>query len=131
MKNLTAEITEEVEKKIIKLLDIHDIKYNLVNIEPKKFYTPIQRIEIAVDLLQNEYIHIKSRSQDVIRDRQIAHYICKLYSGSSCRLIGSIIGGKDHASVYYSYKTISNEILHNKFLKAKVEKMVELYKILV
>ena len=50
----------------------------------------------------------KSRSQNIVRPRQIAMYLCKTLTDASLNDIGEMFGGKDHSTVLYSINKIDD-----------------------
>ncbi len=56
--------------------------------------------------LEPSAIHTKSRKRDVVQARQIAMYLAKNNTDYSASKIGTLIGGKDHATVLHACKTI-------------------------
>ena len=67
-----------------------------------------ERYLISFDDLQS-----KSRKREIMEARQVCHWMIKnrvCYNNLSLSAIGSIIGGKDHATVMHSVKAINNFI---------------------
>ena len=52
-------------------------------------------------------LHGSSRSQSVATARQIAMYLCRERTSLSLPKIGQLFGGRDHTTVMYAYKKIS------------------------
>ena len=78
-----------------------------------------------VDVLQS-----KTRKREIVQARQIAMYFSKNLTSSSLSTIGSVIGGKDHATVLHAYKTVNNLAETNKEFKsyiADIEKKLKVY----
>lgn len=64
-------------------------------------------------LISFEDLQSKSRKRDRMEARQVCHWMAKnrvCYNNLSLSAIGSIIGGKDHATVMHSVKAINNLI---------------------
>jgi len=70
-------------------------------------------------------IKSKKRTQKVSNTRQIAMYLCREHTKSSLPEIGKQFGGKDHTTVLFSHKKISNIIKENNALKKSVEKILK------
>lgn len=68
-------------------------------------------------------IHSKSRKRDVVQARQIAMYLAKNYTDFSTAKIGSLIGGKDHATVLHACKTITELKEVNKPFAAELDEI--------
>ena len=87
--------------------------------------------EISIDFIQktvceyfglpNEMLHTKTRKREIVQARQIAMFFSKNLTKSSLSTIGSLIGGKDHATVLHACKTINNLIETDKRFKSQVD----------
>ena len=71
-------------------------------------------------------IKSKRRTRNISIPRQIAMFICREHTKSSLPEIGRQFGGKDHTTVIFSYKKISNLIKENKDLKASIQEIIDL-----
>ena len=71
-------------------------------------------------------IKSKRRTRNISVPRQIAMFICREHTKSSLPEIGRQFGGKDHTTVIFSYKKISNLIKENKELKVSVQEIMDL-----
>ena len=71
-------------------------------------------------------IKSKRRTRDISVPRQIAMFLCREHTKSSLPEIGRQFGGKDHTTVLFSYKKISNLIKENNELKASIQEIVGL-----
>ncbi|HUW93014.1 MAG TPA: chromosomal replication initiator protein DnaA [Bacteroidales bacterium] len=79
-----------------------------------------QRREITIDYIQKivcEYYKIpvdqmqgKTRKREIVQARQVSMYFSKSLTKASLASIGSLIGGKDHATVLHACKTVNNLI---------------------
>ena len=58
---------------------------------------------IKPDLLQS-----RSRKREIVQARQVAMYFSKNMTNSSLSAIGSVIGGRDHATVLHACKAVKN-----------------------
>jgi len=67
-------------------------------------------IKLASDYsgIEPHEIHIKTRKEEVVIARQLAHYMAKKKTDLSLANIGKLIGNKDHATVLHSINTIEN-----------------------
>lgn len=91
------------------------------------------RKEISIDYIQKkvcEYFNIpmdalqaKTRKREIVQARQIAMFFSKGYTKASLSSIGSMIGGKDHATVLHACKTISNLIETDKLFKGQIDEI--------
>jgi chromosomal replication initiator protein len=81
--------------------------------------------DMNVDVLQS-----KTRKREIVQARQIAMFFSKNLTSSSLSTIGSVIGGKDHATVLHAYKTVNNLAETNKEFKSyitDIEKKLKVY----
>ena len=71
-------------------------------------------------------IKSKRRTRDISVPRQIAMFLCREHTKSALSEIGRQFGGKDHTTVLFSYKKISNLIKENNELKASIQEILGL-----
>ena len=71
-------------------------------------------------------IKSKRRTRDISVPRQIAMFLCREHTKSSLPEIGRQFGGKDHTTVLFAYKKISNLIKENNELKASIQEILGL-----
>ena len=71
-------------------------------------------------------IKSKRRTRDISVPRQIAMFLCREHTKSSLPEIGRQFGGKDHTTVIFSYKKVSNLIKENKELEASIREIIDL-----
>lgn len=71
-------------------------------------------------------IKSKRRTRDISIPRQIAMFLCREHTKSSLPEIGRQFGGKDHTTVIFSYKKISNLIKENKDLQTSIREIMDL-----
>jgi chromosomal replication initiator protein len=86
--------------------------------------------EITIDFIQKvvcdyfdmnvDVLKSKTRKREIVQARQIAMYFSKNLTSSSLSTIGSVIGGKDHATVLHAYKTVNNLAETNKEFKSYI-----------
>jgi chromosomal replication initiator protein len=80
-----------------------------VRLEKRQFtIKKIQEIVCRYFNLDEALIHTKSRKREIVQARQITMYLAKKYTEASLSHIGKVVGGKDHATVLHSYKTVIN-----------------------
>ncbi|MFO7862396.1 MAG: chromosomal replication initiator protein DnaA [Salinivirgaceae bacterium] len=75
-----------------------------------------------------EQLKSKTRKRDIVQARQIAMFFAKSKTKASLSTIGSLIGGKDHATVLHAVKTVGNLKETDKRFKTYIEdisKMIE------
>ena len=71
-------------------------------------------------------IKSKRRTREISTTRQIAMYLCREYTKSSLPEIGKQFGGKDHTTVIFSHKKISNNVKENNDLKSSIQDILNL-----
>ncbi len=89
------------------------------------------RKEISIDYIQkvvceyfglpSDMLQTKTRKREIVQARQIAMFFSKSLTKSSLSTIGSIIGGKDHATVLHACKTVNNLMDTDKRFKSQIE----------
>ncbi len=75
--------------------------------------------------LSLEDLKSEKRTQDVSNARQIAMYLAKQQYGRTLERIGQYFGGKNHASVIYSIKTLEERMNNDGVTKKNVEQFME------
>ncbi len=70
--------------------------------------------------LTPELLQAKSRKREIVQARQIAIYFSKKMTNYSLSAIGAEMGGKNHATVLHSFKTVKNMMDTDKQFKAHV-----------
>ena len=68
----------------------------------------IQEIIEAYYNLPSGSIQLKTRKREIVQARQMAMAFSKDKTKFSLALIGSLLGGKDHATVLYAKNTVNN-----------------------
>lgn len=68
-----------------------------------------------------ETLQLKSTKQNVVLYRQLAFYLAKKHTLNSLQRIGDYFGGKGHANVLHSIKTINNRLETEKKIREYVE----------
>jgi hypothetical protein len=63
----------------------------------------------------------KTRKREIVFARQVAMYLIKKHTKLSLKKIGEYFGGKDHATVLHSVKTIDNLMEVDRQIKATVK----------
>ena len=71
-------------------------------------------------------IKSKRRTREISTTRQIAMYLCREHTKSSLPEIGKQFGGKDHTTVIFSHKKISNSIKENSSLRSAIREILSL-----
>lgn len=108
-KDITLELTSEMVDKLVKSTRKEiSIDY-------------IQKIVCEYFGLPSDVLQTKTRKREIVQARQIAMFFSKSLTKSSLSTIGSIIGGKDHATVLHACKTVNNLKDTDKRFKSQIE----------
>ncbi len=112
-----------VSKSVIDLDFAKDVLKDIISPDENKEITP----ELIVNTVA-EHFHIspadmasKIKSQDIVFPRQIAMYLCRHYTESSLKTIGTLLGRKDHTTVMHAIEKIQNEVETNESTKNTIE----------
>jgi len=108
-KEITIELASEMIDKLVK------------NTKREISIDFIQKIVCDYFGLPNDVLHTKTRKREIVQARQIAMYFSKSMTKSSLSTIGSLIGGKDHATVLHACKAVNNLIDTDKRFKSQIE----------
>jgi chromosomal replication initiator protein len=89
--------------------------------------------EISIDYIQKivcDYFNMpvdslrsKTRKREIVQARQIAMFFAKSLTKSSLATIGTMIGGKDHATVLHACKTVNNLIETDKRFRVYIDEI--------
>lgn len=108
-KEITLELTSEMVDKLVKSTRKEiSIDY-------------IQKIVCEYFGLPSDVLQTKTRKREIVQARQIAMFFSKSMTKSSLSTIGSIIGGKDHATVLHACKTVNNLMDTDKRFKSQID----------
>ncbi len=113
-RELNLELTKEVLKDFTLDKNKH---FTITNI--------IKTVAAYYDIKVSD-IKSKRRTRDISVPRQIAMYLCREHTKSSLPEIGRQFGGKDHTTVIFSYKKVSNLIKENNDLKISIQEILDL-----
>ena len=111
-----------IHNKVIDMALTRQIVGQAVRIENKKL-----SVEKILDFvckyfnLEKALIQTTSRKREIVQARQITMYLAKKHTEFSLSYIGTIVGGKDHATVLYACQTVKDQIEFNKTFRATVE----------
>ncbi|MFR9620250.1 MAG: chromosomal replication initiator protein DnaA [Rikenellaceae bacterium] len=72
-----------------------------------------------------EALNSKRRTADVAQARQIVMYLAKQHTKMALSSIGLAVGGRNHSTVLYSFKAVSNLMETDKQMKAVIEKLTK------
>ena len=101
-----------------------------------KVYVKLNQKEITIEHITKvvcEYLNIdmesfnsSKRTRDVAQARQIAMYLAKQHTKAPLTVIGSAIGGRNHATVLHSCKAVSDMMDTDKSYKQQIEKIEQI-----
>lgn len=82
-------------------------------------------IEIVCNYLNIDHTRFNSseRTREIAQARQIAMFLAKRHTKAPLTQIGSAIGGRNHATVLHSCKTVQNMIDTDKSFRAQVDEI--------
>ena len=101
-----------------------------------KVYVSLYQKDITIDhiievvcehmSIDRERLNSSERTREVAIARQLAMYLAKQHTKSPLTAIGNAIGGRNHATVLHSCKTISNLMETDKAFRRQVEEIEKL-----
>lgn len=68
-------------------------------------------------------INSKSRKKEIVQARQAAMHLCKRHTTQSIVRIGTIVGGRDHATVLHAIKSVDDMLDTDATFRAKYEQV--------
>jgi chromosomal replication initiator protein len=89
----------------------------------------IQKIVGEYFGISTEKLNTSNRAREVVQPRQICMYFAKKYTKMPLAAIGDLCGGKDHATVLHSCRTISNLYDTDKKMKLDIDEIDKKMKI--
>ncbi len=113
-----------------KRIDIDSVKSILKDLLPEEELRPIT-VELIQKIVGKHYklkegvIRGKKRIRIIALPRQIAMYLCRELTDASFPDIGSKFGGKDHTTVMYAWKKISEQKDKDESLRSELEELVK------
>ncbi len=104
--------------------------------EVLKAYVHVSQKEISINRITEivcEYFNVElqdfnsqKRTREVAQARQVAMYLAKQHTKLPLASIGAAIGGRNHATVLHSCKSVTNFIETDKAFKAQIEEVERL-----
>ena len=96
-------------------------------LDKSKNFTIQNIIKTVADFYNVKVSDVKSkrRTREISTTRQIAMYLCREHTKSSLPEIGRQFGGKDHTTVIFSHKKVSNNIQKNNELKKSIHEIID------
>ena len=111
---VNTEITMEIAEKELQ---------NYITPDKPKEITPQLIIEVVTEHfnISMDQMISKSRSSDIAKPRQIAMFLCKTMTDIPLDTIGSFLGGRDHSTIIYGIKKITEEYEGNETTKSLID----------
>lgn len=96
---------------------------NIITPDKPREITPQLIIEVVSEHFQISLDQMisKNRSNDIVRPRQIAMYLCKHMTNIPLESIGSLLGGRDHSTIIHGINKISAEYESNENIRNMIE----------
>lgn len=112
-----------VSKTPIDLDFAKDVLKDIISPDQNKEVTPQLIISTVAEHfnISTADIASKLKSQDIVFPRQIAMYLCRYYTKTSLKEIGTLLGRKDHTTVMHAIEKIENEVNVNESTKNTIE----------
>ncbi len=84
---------------------------NIISPDKPREVTPQLVIEIVAEHfnISTDQMISKTRINDIAKPRQIAMYLCKNMTAAPLDTIGALLGGRDHSTIIYGIKKITDE----------------------
>ncbi|MBO4905278.1 MAG: chromosomal replication initiator protein DnaA, partial [Lachnospiraceae bacterium] len=88
--------------------------------------TPENIINVVSDHYSVSIDQIKSskRTQDVSHPRQIIMYLCRSMTNATYKEIASLLGGRDHSTIMYGERSISDMMEKDESTRRTIETIV-------
>ncbi|HBC29503.1 MAG TPA: chromosomal replication initiator protein DnaA [Prevotellaceae bacterium] len=93
--------------------------------ERKRAITMDQIVEHACEYFQirQEDVYGKSRKANIVLVRQLSMYLAQHHTQLTASKIGTLVGGRNHATVIHSVRTIENRLKSDKDFQKKVSEL--------
>ncbi len=104
---------------------VREILGKMVTRQPEEQLTVdrIQKVLCNYFHVTPELLHSKNRKREIVQARQLAMYFCKNHTNASLASIGKQIGNRDHATVIYACKAVSDLLDTDKSFRMQVEEI--------
>lgn len=85
-----------------------EIQYKLMRLGSEKFIRENSDVILIKEIIGTYNLAVVSRKQEIVFKRQYLMWFMKTNLKLSYAFIGSILGGKDHATVLHAKRTVDN-----------------------
>lgn len=109
--NITLELAKKVTDQIVSTTS-NDLSFDKIRDTVCDYFK-----------ISQEQIISKTRKREIVQARQIAMYLIRNLTQSSLALIGSKMGGKDHATVLHACSTVQDLMESDKSIKHYVHEL--------
>jgi chromosomal replication initiator protein len=122
-------ITHQLRNESPTLKGVMDLTEDLISSNRQNKLTPQTIVKAIGDFFNIKPSEITGtcRKKTVIKPRQLAFYLLREDLNFSFTEIGNFLGGKNHSTVMYSHKKITQELQNNKFLQDQIKFIKEKY----
>ncbi|MBO5371410.1 MAG: chromosomal replication initiator protein DnaA [Lachnospiraceae bacterium] len=96
---------------------------NIITPDKPREITPQLIIEVVSEHFQISLDQMisKNRSNNIVRPRQIAMYLCKNMTNTPLESIGALLGGRDHSTIIHGINKITDEYESNETVRSMIE----------
>lgn len=96
---------------------------NIITPDKPREITPQLIIEVVSEHFQISLDQMisKNRSNNIVRPRQIAMYLCKNMTDIPLESIGALLGGRDHSTIIHGINKITDEYETNENVRSMIE----------
>ena len=113
-------------------LEMSDIEYALKDIidNERKEVTP----KLIINTVAEQYginasdILSKKKNSEFAQPRQVVMYLCRQLTDNSYTQIAAILGKRDHSTIIYGERKVTNDLSTNEELKLKIENIKKIIK---
>lgn len=107
-----------------------DVAARLLGDVLSKNKTPLSMVKSMCEKMCVSYDEIcgSSRARRLVRARQIMMYVLKVVTNLSLTEIGTVCGGRDHATVVYALSQIENQKTSDLILNAEIDDLIKICK---
>jgi len=115
-----------LEKKIIDIDIAKEALKDIVSPNSPSRITPENIISVVCDHYNVTIEDIKSskRNKELVHPRQMIMYLCRSMTNATYKEIASILGGRDHSTIMYGERTITDLIEKDEGIRRTIETII-------
>lgn len=104
---------------------VHTVLKDIISLDEENEILPTEIVNVTADYfnLSVDDLYGPSRTQEIATARQIAMYLCRDLTSMSLPKIGQLFGGRDHTTVMYAYKKITQLIAERRSIYNQVTEL--------